>query len=119
MRYGHGPQGLTGLTMNQSAVSLWALSLHKCRRLQKDIADMKDRNFKDDQGHKEEMASRMAYDEKDRTTIREKLELCIHPLKPDEHPQGLVNIVTGKMNPDTVNVENAHTIGSQQRQQFE
>ncbi|KAK3889054.1 hypothetical protein Pcinc_006930 [Petrolisthes cinctipes] len=105
--------------MNQSAVSRWALSLHKCSRLLKDVADMKDRNFKDDLGHKEETVSRMAYDEKDRTTIREKLELCIHPLKLIEHPQGLVNIVTRKMNPDTVNVENARIIGSQQRQQFE
>ncbi|KAK4317683.1 hypothetical protein Pmani_011244 [Petrolisthes manimaculis] len=70
-------------------------------RLLKDVVDMKDRNYKDDQGHKEETASQMAYDAKDRTTIHEKLELCIHPLKHDEHPQGLVNIVTGKMNPDT------------------
>lgn len=61
----------------------------------------------------------MAYDEKHRTTIRDKLMLYVHPLKPDEHPQGLVNIVTGRMNPETVSVENVRTILFQQRQQFE
>lgn len=57
IRHGHGPQGLAGLTMNQSAVSRWALSLHKCSQLLKDVADMKDRNYKDDERHKEEMES--------------------------------------------------------------
>jgi hypothetical protein len=28
IRYEHGPRGLTGLTMNQSAVDCWVLSLH-------------------------------------------------------------------------------------------
>ena len=119
MRYGHGPRGLTGITMNQSAVSRWALSLHTCSRLLKDVADMKDRNYKDDQMHKEEMPSRMAYDEKDRKAVREKLKLCINPLKPEEHPLPLVNIVTGRINPETVNVDDALTIGTHQRLEFE
>ena len=119
MRYGHGPRGLTGLTLNQSAVSRWALSLHTCSRLLKDVADMKDKEYLDDKRHKEEMPSRMAYDEKDRSAVRRKLNLCIHPLKPDEHPTGLVNIVTGRIHPESVNVENAKDIGNQQKQEFE
>ena len=119
MRYGHGPRGLTGLTMNQTAVSRWALSLHTCSRMLKDIADMKDHNYKDDQRHKEEMPSRIAYDEKDRQVLREKLKLCINPLAPEEHPPQLVNIVTGKINPENVNVDDAKTLGNLQRQEFE
>lgn len=119
MRYGHGPRGLTGLTMNQSAVSHWALNLHICSRLLKDVADMKHWNYKDDQRQKGEMLPRMAYDEKVRTAAREKLKLCIHSLKLEEHPQGVVNIVTGRINLETVNVESASAIGTQQRQEFE
>ncbi len=33
MRYGHGPGGLVGITLNQSALKRWALSLHTCSRL--------------------------------------------------------------------------------------
>jgi hypothetical protein len=75
MPYGHGPRGLTGLTMNQYAVDCLALSLHTCSRILKDITDMKVHTYKDDHRHKEEMPSRIVYDGKDRQALREKLKL--------------------------------------------
>ena len=42
MRYGHGPGGLIGITLNEKAVHRWAMSLHISSRLMKDMADLKD-----------------------------------------------------------------------------
>jgi hypothetical protein len=38
---------------------------------------------------------------------------------PEEHPVQLVNIVTGRINPETVSVDDALAIGTLQRQEFE
>ena len=40
MRYGHGPGGIFGITLNEHALCRWALSLRMCSRLKKDIADL-------------------------------------------------------------------------------
>ena len=32
--------------------------------------------------------------------------MCIDPLNSDNHPDGIVNIVTGRIVPDAVNVDN-------------
>lgn len=45
IRYGHGPGGLIGITLNQSAVQRWALSLHTSSRLIKDLAEMKEKQL--------------------------------------------------------------------------
>jgi hypothetical protein len=71
---------------------------------------MKDHTYKDDHRHKEEMSSRIVYDRKDRQALREKLKLCINPLMPEEHPLQLVNIVNGRINPETVNVDDTLAI---------
>ena len=42
MRYGHGPGGLIGITLNEKAVHRWAMSLHICSRFMKDKADLND-----------------------------------------------------------------------------
>ena len=42
MHYGHGPCGLLGITLNEKAVHRWAMSLHICSRLMKDVADVED-----------------------------------------------------------------------------
>ena len=57
--------------------------------------------------HKEEAAPRIDYDAVDRHNLREKLDSCIDPLKPEEHTAGILNIVSGRKDPDSVNVDNA------------
>ena len=40
MRYGKGPRGLIGITVKPNAMKTWALSLHICCSIQKDIREM-------------------------------------------------------------------------------
>ena len=46
MRYGHGPGGLIGITLKPSVLNRWALSLHICSRLIKDLAGQANHLFK-------------------------------------------------------------------------
>ena len=58
--------------------------------------------------HNEETAARIKGNDQDRKVLREKLELCIAPLDQEKHPEGLMNIVTGKvLNQPLVNVNTA------------
>ncbi|KAG0710302.1 hypothetical protein GWK47_023103 [Chionoecetes opilio] len=65
--------------------------------------------------HKEEMPGRIASDTKDRENIRHKLQMCINPFS----SEGIVNIVTGRIAPDAVNVDNSVALGKEQMKQFE
>lgn len=71
--------------------------------------------------HKEEGAARIKSDEVDRKALRDKLALCIEPLiRVDEHPRGLVNIVTGEvMLNEDINVDHAVELGRREMQTFE
>ena len=70
--------------------------------------------------HKEEMPGIIASDAKDRGNIQQKLEMCIDPLNSDNHPDGIINIVTGRIAPDAViNVDNSVAMGKEQMKQFE
>ena len=58
-------------------------------------------------------------DASDRQSLRNALNNCIDPLKPSSHPAELVNVVTGHVAPDKVNVERALEIGTEQMRDFE
>ena len=66
--------------------------------------------------HKEESKSRMQADAADRNVIREKLEQCITPLaiNSETDSQQLVNIVSRRVVPAIVNIDNAVDIGTKQ-----
>ena len=66
--------------------------------------------------HKEEGEGRRRLDEADRRKIALKLEKYIHPLN-DQQP-GVYNICNGQVATDTVNVQNALAIGSEQSRQI-
>ena len=120
MRYGHGKRGIIGVTLKPETLKVWSLSLHICSRIEQDLQSFinPDENEKQDQ-HKEEMKGRIASDKSDRESIAKKLQNCIDPLNPDDHPPELVNIVLGKIAQDTVNVDKAVEIGSTQMKDFE
>ena len=63
--------------------------------------------------HKEEQPHRIKADQADLKKLRMKLEKVTHPLKPEQHPSvtKLVDVVTGRIAPDTVNVDMALDIG--------
>ena len=77
MKYCHGPGELVGITLNEHALCRWALSLHICSRLTKDIADLKEATLFEVDHHKEESTSRIKADSDDRNAIRDKLETCV------------------------------------------
>ena len=120
MRYGHGPGGIIGITLKPETLKTWALSLHICSRLEQDIITLvgKEQDISQE-AHKEEMKARIASDGADRQSIQNKLKLCIDPLDPSSHPPTIVNIVSGQVADDTVNVHDAVAIGTKQMQEFE
>lgn len=121
MRYGHGPGGLVGITLSPSTFKRWALSLHTCSRLLKDVADMRDVSSESIHisTHKEEAKARIQSDASDRLNIRQMLDNCVDPLNPEEHPDGILNIVSGRIGPDSVNVDNAVNTGKKQMVEYE
>ena len=69
--------------------------------------------------HKEENPGKIAKDAEDRCKIQTKLSALIDPLKPESHPDCLVNIVKGQIASDKVNVAEALVIGNKHMQEFE
>ncbi|KAG0712796.1 hypothetical protein GWK47_017680 [Chionoecetes opilio] len=120
MRYGHEAGGLVGLTLQPSAVSRWALSLHVCSQLRVDLPALKDGQTNGSTTtHKEETNSRMKSDATDREKLKTTLSNFIDPLDTSSHPEGIVNIATGLVSPSNVNIDRALQIGRQQMNKFE
>ena len=60
----------------------------------------------------EEAKARIQADAKDRAGLRRQLDSCIDPMDSKAHPEGsIMNIVSGKLAPASVNIENAVMIG--------
>ena len=69
---------------------------------------------------KEETAARIKGDDQDRKALRDKLELCIDLLDPEQHSDGLMNIVTGQVvNHSSVNVDKVQLLVKTQMESFE
>ena len=119
MHYGHGPGGLIRITLNKKAVHRWAMNLHICSRLMKDMADLNDSSSVDITTHKEELASRIKYDGNDWQVIKEKLKTYIDPLNTAGQASALVNIVSGCICQDEVKVHDAVDLGKAQMEEYE
>jgi hypothetical protein len=122
MRYGHSKGGIVGITLKPEALKVWALSRHLCAELLSSLTDMEEgeSSYKRIQlTHKEEGKARRESDAKDRDGIRKKLEMCIDPMDPADHPDGIVNIVSGKIGKDEVNVHKSVEIGRLLMKEFE
>ena len=81
----------------------WALSMHTCSQFVQDVADITD-GYKQSEVmiHKEEKLSCICSNSQDQQNIQDKMKTCIDPLDPADHPNGLVNILTGRVVPDIV-----------------
>jgi len=82
-----------------------------CSQIEKDLNDLKFSEITTDCEHKDEFESRINADVKDNDSIRRKLEQCIDPLESSEHPESVINIVTGAIGIKSVNVDSAVEIG--------
>ena len=84
------------------------------------MSDISSREMNEGQDkHKEEAKARMDSDARDRESLRKKIEICIDPLDPKKHQQSLVNIGTGQLAGETVNVDRAIKQGTEEMKQFE
>ena len=123
MRYGHSAGGITGITLKSIALKVWALSRHICCKIESDMMELEEEETdatRLQRHHKEESKARILADATDRAGLRQKLETCTDPMDPKEHPEGsLVNIVSRKLAPASVNVENAVMIGEAMLKDFE
>ena len=120
MRYGHGQRGIIGNTLKPETLKIWGLSLHTCSRLEEDLSDISSQEKNEGQDkHKEEAKARMDSDARDRESLRKKIEICIDPLDPKKHPKSMVNIATGQLARDTVNVDRSIERGTEAMKQFE
>ncbi len=96
------------------------MSLHTYSRLIKDVSDMRDETASPNvTTHKEENKGRKVSDAHDRSNIRDKLKTCADPLNRDDHPDGIMNIVSGQIGTDAVNVDEAVYIGKKQMSDYE
>ncbi len=118
MQYGHGKAGIIGMTLKPETLKTWALSLHVCGQLLDDLSTLRDneRSSSTQATHKEEAKARISADQSDRKSLRKKLEMCIDPLDPQQHPETIRNVVNG---PSSVNVDKAVDIGTTQMKEFE
>ena len=117
MRYGHSHGGIIGITLQPETLKIWALGLYIRCRILEDMTHMSGHHsVQAQETHKEESKSRIRADVVDRKVIREKLEQCINPLSinSEADSQQLVNIVSGRVAPAIVNVDNAVDIGTKQ-----
>jgi len=121
MRYDHSPGGIVGLTLKPSTLRRWVLSLHICSQLKKDLMSLADYDKQTTAvTHKEEGTARILTDATDREKIRHKLVTFIDALNPASHPSGsLINIVTGRIAPASVNVDDSVRLGKQLMRSYE
>ncbi|KAJ8351728.1 hypothetical protein SKAU_G00232040 [Synaphobranchus kaupii] len=123
MRYGHSAGGIIGITLKPEALKIWAVSRHICCKIESDMKEMEEEETNTTEVHfyhKEEAKARVIADVKDRAGLRQKLDTCLHPLDPNEHPvESIVNITSGKIAPPTVNVDSAVKIGEAILEDFE
>ena len=114
-------EGVVGSTTNPESIKTWAYSYHDCLSLTTGLEEMRDLDTANIQmTHKEEAKACIKSDGIDRKALHEKLSVCIDPLNPNQHPNNLINIVTGEvMMNDSINVDQAVELGKKQLQEFE
>ena len=96
MRYGHGQSGIIGITLIPETLKTWAYSLHAYNTVVSNLDQMRTQEQHvpaSQTHHKEEAKARVKTDTKNRKALRDKLEVCIDPLHPEDNQQGIVNIV--------------------------
>ena len=60
-----------------------------------------------------------AADKIDREELRRKLDTCINLMDPEQHPDGIINVVIGMIVPSSVNIDQAIGIGTRQMEELE
>ena len=122
MLLGKGPTaGAIRLAIDEQQMTVMALGFATCGEAIKSFREMlfgdecnsnasDSSNFK----HKEETKGRITADAEDRENVRKYMKRIIDPLDPSSHPDGqLLNIVTGELADEKVNVHEAVAKGQE------
>ena len=127
IKRGKGSGGMKGISTSPEQFAVWVNSFSVCAHLDIAMEHMYNEageeqkphgevNGEEKNKHKDEGERRRRLDAADRKKIAVELEKYSHPLN-DQQP-GVYNICNGQVAPDTVNVQNALAIGSEQSRQF-
>ncbi len=116
MRYGKGPSGIIGSTLNESTLAIWALSLGIFGQLKNDKESMQEGDTQTIiTSHKEEQSTCIKSDAADGMKNTSNTTTCIDLFDSSSFPNGLVNIISGQITADiTVNADNTLNIGTDQ-----
>ena len=118
MKYGKGPGGLVGVTLQPNVVKKWANRFHITTQILKDLDDMREKaRPKSQEFHKEEAKVRRKSNKDDQAGIRKVLEKCINSFQRDL--KSPVNIYSGYVANKKVNVHNSIKIGQEQQSKFQ
>ena len=127
IKRGKGYGGMKGISTSPEQVAVWVNSFSVCAHFDIAMGHMNNEAWDEQMPHSEvdgeeknkhteEGEGRRRLDEADRKKIAVELEKYSHSLN-DQQP-GVSNICNGQVAPDTVNVQNALAIGSEQSRQF-
>lgn len=120
MKRGKGPSGIIGVTQNPQTVATWSYSQHAVITLTGDLQTMTEEDRTPKLVHKEESNGRIKTDAQDRQSICSTLLDCVDPMDPDSHPDGaLMNVVTGAIAQQDVNIDRALILGQEQMEASE
>ena len=116
---GKGVAGIIWQSTNMETVKVWAYSLNACCEVVECLEAMGDKSSTDNR-HKEEKKSRISHNQVDRDILRKKLEVSIDIFDACQHGDGLVNVVTGKINNyPSVNFGGSIRLGEDQMKNFD
>ena len=102
-----GLSGMIGLTLNDKALDRWAKSLHISGIVEKGLMKLNDNSEKKDvTTRKEESPSRIKSNSVDRQKMRNFLTYCLHPFYIAANPDNIVNIYSGGLSTEGINVDN-------------
>ena len=117
MRYGHGPAGMIGITLNESALEGWARNLHVSSVLEQSLLRLKGNEKNKNVTHyKEESKARMKRDRIGRDKLRRYLVAFIAPFSVHGDPLEIVFIHSGKLSTKEIYVDSCKTVGEKQLQ---
>ena len=82
MKYGKGPGGIVGVTLQPNVVKKWANRFHITTQILKDLDDMREKaRPKSQEFHKEEAKVRRKSNKDDQAGIRKVLESALIPFR--------------------------------------
>ena len=105
MRFDHGRHGMKGITLNEKSLESLAVSLHSTTQLEQDLLNGKEDRPLSSTLHEDEGKGHIASDCENRQSIREALEIDIHPFSQLESHDDIVNIHTGQLFREKFNVD--------------